>query len=308
MAFQVIGENIHVLSTRVKTAFAERDKEFIQDLIEKEVQGGATMLDLNIGPAKKTGVDTMSWLVDVAQEVSDLPLSLDTTNADAIEAGLQKVNKTALINSTSADPERIAVAMPLAAKYNANIIALALGTTGLPGSADARVQLVMDYILPAAEQYGISPDRIYLDPLVLTVSGTQDQTAQVVDAIRIFKSLTDPAPMTTCGLSNCSNQAPAEIRPIINRTFLVMCMGAGIDSAIMDALDPKIMATVRCIESGVAKDSEQQVMLKLYERVQNMEDLQPEDVDMKDPEQLAIWKTVQILTNKIIYAHNYLNI
>lgn len=302
----VVGENIHVLSTRVKNAFLERDAQFIQDLAKKQVDAGADILDLNIGPAKKTGVDTMDWLVDTIQAVVDVPLSFDSTNAAAIEAGLKKAKRRGMINSTSADPERIATMMPLAAKYNADLVALALGPTGLPANAEARVELVMDTILPAAEQYGVPLENLYLDPLVLTVSGTQDQTAAVVDAVRMFKGLTDPPPKTIVGLSNCSNQAPPEIRPLINRVFLVMLMSVGLDAAILDALDPKMMEAIRVVEERDDSTPESAFLLKLHDATQSMEDLDPAEVDMSDPDQVAIYKTMQILQNKIIYAHSYL--
>ncbi|MCL5256912.1 MAG: dihydropteroate synthase [Chloroflexi bacterium] len=302
----IVGENIHVLSTRVKNAFLERDAEFIQDLAKAQVKAGADMLDLNIGPAKKTGVDTMEWLVSILEPVVDVPFSFDSTNAAAIEAGLKKTSRHGMINSTSADPERIATMMPLAVQYNAKLVALALGPTGLPANADARVELVMDTILPAAEQYGVPMENLYLDPLVLTVSGTQDQTACLVDAVRMFKGLADPAPKTIVGLSNCSNQAPAEIRPLINRTLLVMLMSVGLDAAILDPLDPKMMETIRTIESRDESTPVRRLQLTLFDKTQNMEDLEASDVDMSDEEQVAIFKTVQILQNKIIYAHSYL--
>ncbi len=123
------------------------------------------MLDLNIGPQKRRGVEVMDWIVDAVQEVTDVPLSLDTTNVAAIEAGLKKAKRQAMINSTSADPERLNTGMPLAAEYNAKIIALTMGKSGIPTTAEGRVEMAMEVLIPKAMELGIPMADLYLDPL-----------------------------------------------------------------------------------------------------------------------------------------------
>ena len=123
----IIGENIHIISPKVKAAFETQDVKFVQGMALQQVKHGAHMLDLNIGPQRKRGAEVMEWIVGAVQQVTDVPLSLDTTNAVAIEAGLKKVKRQAMVNSTSADPERLENIMPLAAKSNATVIALAMG-------------------------------------------------------------------------------------------------------------------------------------------------------------------------------------
>src|SRR3972149_331418 len=169
----VIGECIHVISGAVKAAMEVKDKRVIQELARQEVEAGARVVDLNIGPQRRTGVEMMTWMVDTVQEVVDVPLSLDTTNTAAMEAGLQRVRQRPFINSTDATPARLDALMPLAARYNANIIALTLASAWLPTSADARIELAAERILPAAAPYGVPTENIYFDPLVLTVTGIQ---------------------------------------------------------------------------------------------------------------------------------------
>lgn len=151
----IIGENIHIISPKVKAALEAKDSQLIQDLALRQVQHGAGMLDLNIGPQRKRGVEVMEWMVDTIQAVTDVPLSLDTTNAAAIETGLKRVKRQAMINSTSCDPERLESMMPLAATYNARIIALTMGKSGIPTTADARVQMAMEILIPKAMELGI---------------------------------------------------------------------------------------------------------------------------------------------------------
>jgi 5-methyltetrahydrofolate corrinoid/iron sulfur protein methyltransferase len=302
----IIGENIHIIAPKVKTAFQDRDSGFIQSLAKLQADHGADLLDLNIGPQKRQGVEVMEWIVDAVQAVVDVPLSLDTTNAAALEAGLQKVRRQAMINSTSADPERLEKVMPLAANYEAKVIALTMGKSGIPTTADGRVQLAMEVLIPKAMGLGIPMENLYLDPLVLTVNGTQEHAPETLNAVRFFKQLADPPPMTVVGLSNVSNSVPAENRSLLNRTFLVMLMAAGLDAAIADPLDETLHQFVRIVEERDTSTGLGNLLVTLYDKTAAMEELEPSDVNMSDPSQSDVWKTVQILYNKVIYAHSYL--
>ena len=303
-----IGERIQIINKNVRAAIEGRDKAFIQDLAKKQVESGAKMLDLNIGPQKKAGPEVMDWLVNTVQEVVDVPLSLDTTNAEAIEAGLKLCKQKPIINSTNADPARMGVLFPLAAKFDANIITLTLRATGLPVSADARVGILMEDLLPACEQAGLNMQNIYVDPLAMTVSGTQEHAPEVVNATLVTKQLMEPPLHMTCGLSNVSNGAPEDVRLVLNRVYLVMLMGAGMDSAILDPFDKKLMETITLLENRDDSTALGKVYLALYDACATGEEFDPSIVDMTDPDQAAVAKTVRVLQNKVIYAHNYLNL
>ena len=303
-----IGERIQIINKNVRAAVEGRDKAFIQDLAKKQVESGAKMLDLNIGPQKKAGPEVMDWLVNTVQEVVDVPLSLDTTNAEAIEAGLKLCKQKPIINSTNADPARMGVLFPLAAKFDANIITLTLRATGLPVSADARVGILMEDLLPATEQAGLNMQNIYVDPLAMTVSGTQEHAPEVVNATLVTKQLMEPPLHMTCGLSNVSNGAPEDVRLVLNRVYLVMLMGAGMDSAILDPFDKKLMETITLLEKRDDSTALGKVYLALYDACATGDEFDPSIIDMTDPDQAAVAKTVRVLQNKVIYAHNYLNL
>jgi 5-methyltetrahydrofolate corrinoid/iron sulfur protein methyltransferase len=304
----VIGESIHIISPKVKQAIMDRDKKLIQDLAVRQVEGGANALDLNIGPQKKEGPEVMAWMVDTVQEVVDVPLSLDTTNLAAIEEGLKKVKQQAIINSTSAQPERLESLPPLALKYGARIIALTLGTEGIPVSAEARVSLALEVLMPRFVEIGLPLQNVFLDPLILTVKGMQEHVPQAIEAVRFLGQISDPPPNTLVGLSNVSNGVPAEMRSLINRTYLVMLLGAGLKAAIVDALDAKLMGWIRVVEKRDDSTPLNRLLLGLHDAVTNMGEIGPEAVDMNDPEQVEVYKTVQILTNKIIYADSFLKV
>ena len=307
----IIGENIQIISTLVKNAVENRDAKPLQDLARKQVEMGAGMIDLNIGRRKKDGTEVMPWMVDIMHEaVPGIGLSLDTTNAAAVEAGLKRCKELgveAMINSTSADPERLEATMPLAAEYDCKIISLTMGAN-IPATADGRVELAMNVIVPKAMELGIPMERLYLDPLALTVNGMQEHAMETINAVRMFKMMLDPPPMTTIGLSNVSNTTPHQGRSLLNRIFLVMLMATGLDSAIADPLDEKQNEVIRIIEQRDDSMPVGKLLLTLYDKTAAMESLEPDEVDMDDPDQVAIFKTVQILENKTIYAKSYLEI
>jgi 5-methyltetrahydrofolate corrinoid/iron sulfur protein methyltransferase len=304
----IIGENIHIISPRVKEAFAQQDLRFFQDLAVKQVEAGADMLDLNIGPQKKAGHEILPWLVKGVQEVADVPLSLDTTNLAAIEEGLKVAKSQCIINSVSAEEERLE-AVPLVAKrYNAKLIALTMGKSGIPVSAEERANIALEKLIPRALEVGMAMDDLLIDPLVLTVSGCQEYCPHCVEAVRILKVAGDPPPMTNVGLSNVSNAVPHEMRPLINRTYLVMLMAAGVDYVISDPLDRKLKEFIRIVNQRDDSTGLGKLLVALYDKTAAMDKLTADDVDMSDPEQVDIFKTVQVLYNDVIYTDSYLRV
>ncbi len=305
----IIAENIHIISPKVKKAIAERDAKFFQDLAVRLVDAGASAIDLNIGPQKKHGHEILPWLVETIEQVVDVPLSLDTKNLAAIEAACEVVTKAQpIINSTDARPESLERVPLIAKKYNTKLIALTMGEGMIPVSADERVNLALERIIPRMLEIDFPITDLIIDPLVLTVSGCQEYCPECIEAVRTLKYAWDPPPLTEGGLSNVSNGVPREMRPLLNRVYMVMLMGAGIDMVIADPLDKDLMEWIRVVEERDDSTPLNRLILKLHDRVAAMEELQPEDVDMSDPEQVAVWKTVQVLLNKVIYTDAYLKL
>ncbi len=304
----LIGENIHIIAPPVKQAIEARDARAIQEMAVRQVEAGAGIVDLNIGPQKKHGHEVMPWIVQAVQEVVDVPLSLDTTNLAAMKAGLEVCKQPAMLNSASADPDRLDSVMQLAAAHDARVIALTMGVDGIPTTADGRAGIAMEALLPAAEAAGIPMPDVFLDPLALTVTCNQDVAEAAVDAIRIFTQLSDPPPTTVVGLSNVSNGCPSAIRSLVNRTYLVMLMAAGLDAAIADPLDAKQNEVIRIVEQRDTSTSLGKLLLALHDATAAMEDLDPAVVDTDDPDQVDVYKTYRMLQNKVIYADSYLRI
>lgn len=242
----IISERINGLFTSIGKAIDARDEEAIKAAVKRQVECGANALDINIGPGRGAeGPETMKWLVETVQSVTDLPLCIDTTSAKVMEAGLSASKNPTIINSTTAEMGKMEVLFPLAAKYDSDIICLTMDDRGIPNDSDSRGEMAMLMITTAME-YGVMPEKILLDPLVLPTSAAQDQGKKVIDAIHMFQMLNDPAPRTVVGLSNISNGA--DDRSLINRTFFAMLAGAGLTAAIMDPEDEELTNVVKTTE------------------------------------------------------------
>jgi len=305
----IIAENIHIISPKVKEAIANRDGEFFQDLAVKMVDAGANAVDLNIGPQKKAGHEILPWLVETVEKVVDVPLVFDTTNLAAIEAACETVSKAQpIINSTDAREERLETVPLVAKKYNTRLVALTMAEGMIPVGADERVSIALEKLIPRMLELDFPISDLIIDPLVLTVSGCQEYCPECIEAVRTLKFAWDPPPLTNGGLSNVSNAVPHEMRPLINRTYMVMLMGGGIDMVIADPLDEELKEWIRVVEERDESSALNRLLVKLHDRVAAMEELQPDDVDMSDPAQADIWKTVQVVLNKVIYTDSYLRV
>lgn len=303
----IIGENIHIISPKVKVALKEKDAKFFQELAIRQVEAGAQCLDLNLGPRKKDWEEVFPWMVETVEAVVDVPLSFDSTNILGIEAGLKKVTKAQpIINSTSAEAERLEKVPLLAKKYNARLVALTMGKSGIPVGADERVNIALEKLIPRVLEIDFPVSDLIIDPLVLTVSGCQEYCPELIEAVRTIQYAWDPAPPISVGLSNVSNAVPHANRPLINQVYCVMLMGAGLQMMIADPLDTALMETIRIIEERDSSSAVGGLLLKIHDRIVTMEEPVIDDVDMTDSEQVAIWKTVQVLLNKVIYADSYL--
>ncbi|MCK4590333.1 MAG: dihydropteroate synthase [Candidatus Latescibacteria bacterium] len=290
----LIGENINAVSKQFGPAIKERRTEVVQDLALKQKQAGMDYLDVNVGPARKQGPELMEWIVTTIQEVVDLPLFLDTTNVEAIEAGLKVHKGKAVINSISCKPERIEALFPLVKKYNAGFVGLLLGPEGIPRDSSERGMLAAELMAKAADE-GIPNEDIWLDPIVLPVSSQQDQVRGCTEFMQMFRELA-PGCKSTCGLSNVSNGTPAEFRPILNLTYLIMLEKYGLSSAIVNAFDQELIEITRG-----GKEAIKRLIWQVMDGAEpNLNTLTPEEVDYL--------KTTRVLLGHSLYSHFWLKL
>jgi cobalamin-dependent methionine synthase I len=173
-------------------------------------------------------------------------------------------------------------------------------------AADERVNIAVEKLIPRMMEIDYPMSDLIIDPLVLTVSGCQEYCPHLIEAVRTLQYAWDPAPAISVGLSNVSNAVPNANRPLINRVYLAMLMGVGLQMMIANPMDTKQNEVIQAIENHDESTPLRKLYVKIAERTANMEEPQAEDVDFSDPEQVEIWKTTQVLLNKVIYAESYL--
>jgi len=254
---------------------------------------GMDYLDINIGPARKAGDELMEWVVKVVQEVTDKPLSLDTTNPVAMEAGLKVHKGRALINSISLT--RMEEELPLVKKYNADFIGLLWGREGMPRDADERAVIAAELMTKAIEM-DIPCESIWFDPIVTPVVNIESNQAK--PCLEFMSTLEDIVPgcKSAVGLSNVSNGAPTDLRPILNRTYLMMLMKYGLHSAIVDAFDAELLE--------IARGGKPEIV----DLVHRVMDGEKPDLSSLSQEEAGYVKTVRVLTGEILYSHSWLEI
>lgn len=290
----LIGENLNVMSKSLGPAMKSRDAEPIRKLAVAETEAGVDYLDVNIGPARKAGPEMMEWLVTTIQEVTDLPLFLDTTNIEAIEAGLKVHKGKAVINSIMARPERMDALFPIAGKYGAGGVALLWGPEGMPRDAAERGALAAELMYKGME-HGVAEEDLWIDPIVTPVNTQQDQVSSAVEFMMMYPELA-PNCKSTCGLSNVSNGAPEHLRALINQTYLVILMKHGMKSAIVDAFDDGLKTIAR---------GKRPELNNLIGRVVDGEQI---DMGSLGKEETDYVKTAKILLGHSLYSDSWLEL
>ena len=239
----IFSERINGMYRDVRAAINERNAGVIQQLVREQVEGGADVIDINLGPTKGDPVDNFLWLAKSVREVTDKPLSLDSAKPDLLVQVVPRVHAELpgvklVINSCTAAPESMGKLVPLAAEYGAGIIGLTMDQEGVPGNVEKRVECGAAFLMTAMES-GLQSDDIYIDPIILPINVAPKQPWNVMEAIRQLAMASDPPPHFIIGLSNISQKCL--MNRLINRTYLVMCIAAGLDAAIMDAADKDLV-------------------------------------------------------------------
>jgi cobalamin-dependent methionine synthase I len=290
----LVGENLNIMSKTLGPALRERQVQLVQEMAKAENDVDVDYIDLNIGPARKAGDEFLAWVVNNVQAVTTKPLSLDTTNPLAMEAGLKVCRNKTLINSISLQPDRLQQELPLVNKYNADMIGLLWGVEGMPRDANERCMLAVDLVYKANEQ-GIPNEKIWIDPIATPVSG---EINQLKASFEFMQMLPDIAPgcKSIVGLSNVSNGTPAELRPWLNRTYLIMLMKLGLYAAIVDAFDQDLIDVARGRKPNVVQ------------LIHRMMDGEKPDIASLSPEEVKYARTVKVLTGESLYSHSWLEV
>jgi 5-methyltetrahydrofolate corrinoid/iron sulfur protein methyltransferase len=297
----LIGENLNVMVKRIGQAMKVRDPRPIQELTLAEAEAGVDYIDVNLGPARKGGEELMEWVVKTVQEVVDVPLYLDTTNVQAIEAGLKVYKKKqgkAVINSIMCRPERMEAQIPLATKYDAGMVALLWGPEGMPRDAAERGVLATE-ILQRAAAAGVAGEDIWVDPIITPLSVQHNQLLecnQFMSELDMIAEVLAPGCKSTCGLSNVSNGAPEHLRPILNQTYMIMLAKLGMKSFIVDAFDSDL--------KDIARGRRPDVQALVHQVIDGNEP----DLGSLDKEGQGYVKTAKVLLGHSLYSDSWLEV
>jgi len=267
----LIAERINGMFKDVKQAIQDKNKQVIQDLAKRQTDAGATYLDVNVGTAAADQAGTMQWLVETIQETCPTPLSLDSQKPDVIAAGLKVANadRGLILNSSPLNKKSDEAVldkyfeMAEQAGPRAMVITLTMDKNGVPQDIDTRVALAAEIVQKAMEK-GFDTQRLLIDPIVLPVKvpNAQVQASNVLSAIAQIQYLADPPPHITMGLSNMSQGATE--RSLINRVFLAMAVSHGLDSAIADVFDDKLMDVLATAELLMNRQLYSDSFLKVF--------------------------------------------
>jgi 5-methyltetrahydrofolate corrinoid/iron sulfur protein methyltransferase len=296
----LIGESLNVISRKIGKGFKERDPKPIQEEALFQREKGMDYIDINLGPAKKDGQELMPWVIKTVQEVvDDVPLALDTSNIDAIEAALKVIQPSKnglphIINSIMVRPERYERMVPIAVDHNADFIALMWGPEGLPRDENERAALAVE-LLYFANEAGIPNEKIWVDGIVTPVNIQQPQLMSLMEFQKMLQDIA-PGCKSTCGLSNISNGPPEHLRPILNQTYMVMLEKCGMVSVIADPLDDTLI--------DIAKGKRQDIVDIIY----GILDGNDPDMAGLSKELQDYVKTTNVILGRSLYSDSWLEI
>ncbi len=242
----IIGEKLNSSIKSVKDAIENLDREFIEKMAKAQACAGANFIDVNAGMFLEDEPKKMEWLVKVVENVIDIPLSLDSPNSKAIEQGLKvSKNKGVIVNSITNEKKRYDELIPLIEEYKTGVIALCMDDNGMPETVDERLKIA-DKLIESLTKKGVAISDIYIDPMVRPISTGPHYAMVAIETIRNIKKNYEKVHIA-CGLSNVSFGIPA--RRTVNQAFLVGAMFNGMDGAILDPLDKKLMSFIYAAEA-----------------------------------------------------------
>lgn len=246
----IIGEKINGSIPAVAEAIAARDAEFIKNRAKAQAEAGATFIDCCASVPEAEEVETLKWMIECIQEATDLPIAVDSPSADVIKEAYKFCNKEGIINSVSGEGNKVDTIFPLIADTKWGVICLLSDDTGIPKTAADRLK-VFDYIMSKAKEYNISPDRLYIDPLVEMLCTSEDGMAMNVEVMNTIRKQY-PDIHLTAAVSNISFNLP--VRKLVNLGYTVLAMNAGLDSAILDPLNRDMMGVIYATEALLGLD------------------------------------------------------
>jgi 5-methyltetrahydrofolate corrinoid/iron sulfur protein methyltransferase len=247
----IIAERINSSRKSIARAIEDHDIAFIQNEAKNQADAGGDYIDVNAGTFLEKEADHLKWIINAIQQVTDRPLSIDSPNPQVIKDVLPFLDKPPIINSVTAEPYRLDSMLPLVIEKKCKLIGLCQSGTKLAESVEEKVEIGAE-LVEKVTAAGVLLDNLYIDPLIYPISANQESALNSISAIKeIMKN--HPGVHTTCGLTNVSYGLPG--RKLINRTFLVAAIAYGLDSAIIDPTDNKLVSSLMAALAVTGRDN-----------------------------------------------------
>ena len=246
----IIGEKINGSIPKTAAAIVEKNEKYIRTLARKQAAARVDFLDVCASVSPDKELETLKWLIELVQAETDVPICIDSPNAGVFKDAVGFCKKPGIINSVSMEGDKIDRIFPVIAETGWNVVALLCDNSGIPKDAEQRINVFRE-ILKKAESYKIDPSRIFVDPVVEMLCTSEEGIDKVLQTIRTVKEIC-PAVHITSGASNISFNLP--VRKFINRGFIILCMGAGMDSAIVDPTNEDMLALIYAAEALLGRD------------------------------------------------------
>jgi 5-methyltetrahydrofolate corrinoid/iron sulfur protein methyltransferase len=301
----LIGNQIRLSRALLAAAVHRRYEPLIQTLARQQVEAGANWLLVDMGPQRRNAAADMVWLVQTIHAEISVPLALRSDDPAAVEAGLQAAKDKVMIDATLPGVLELEPFLALAKRYHANL-AFSACPSGLPTSIDERLSLVIGTLLPKALKAGLSLENLYVDPQVTALTCDQPMVPATVETLRLLKVAADPAPDTLVHLDDIADGVSDVAKPYVTQAYVTMLLAAGLEALAANPLDPGLMEVIRVVRERDISNPYDRLLVRLYDVTKAEVDLDVASIDQSDQGQVNLFKTVQVLTNKLIYADSYL--
>jgi 5-methyltetrahydrofolate--homocysteine methyltransferase len=300
-----IGNQIRMSRGALAAAVDQRYELLVKTLARRQVEAGANWLLVDMGPQRKNAADDMAWLVKTIHDEVFLPLALRSDDPAAIEAGIKASRDKILIDATLPGVADLDPFVELARRYGTSL-AFSACPDGLPAPTDERLTLVTETLMPKVLGASLHLDSVYVDPLVTALTCDQPMVPVTVETLRLLKIAAEPAPNTLIHLDDITDGVADAAKPYISQAYVTMLLAAGLDGLVANPLDPDLMEVIRVVSARDASTPYDRLVVRLFDVTKAEVDLDPAFVDMSDPEQVKLLRTVQVLNNTVIYADSYL--
>jgi cobalamin-dependent methionine synthase I len=303
----LIGNQISLMRPALAGAISRRDDLLVRTLARHQVEAGASWLLVDVGPQRKNAAADLAWLVQTIHAEIRVPLVLRSDDPTALQAGLEVAKERTMIDATLPGVAEVGPYLELAGQF-ASRLALPACPAGLPRPTDERIVFVVDTLLPMISDAGLAIEDVYVDPVITALTCDQTLVPATVETMRLLKVGADQPPNTLVHLDNITDGVAEAARPYVSQAYLTMLLSAGLDALVANVLDFDLMDVLRVVRDRDPSGAYDRLLLRLYDLCSVDAELDRTMIDPSDVAQVGLFKTVQVLTNKVLYADSYLRV